>query len=301
MPDGSRKTNRLAPAVGHSLAALLPVVFTMVQIETAAALDVGVSGAAAGVGAGLNSGIGSDGLSAGVGVSNGGNGASASGNVGPSGLGGGLGVDAGSAGTTANAGIGSGQQGLSGGAGSSLGGNGTLSGGSSSSASPSASGLSGEGPAGGAASASVNTGNPDQGAPGQGRTAGTIASIAPTARAIPSLTGVALPQPLWPYENGASDSGWFRSVQVLKPLQAKPGTPLTVVQSCRNALVSGASRYGAIRVDVASAGRLARLKDGSVSAPVEARIVFRRGDRVQVRQAPVTCRLDARGRMLAMF
>jgi hypothetical protein len=340
MSNGSmRHRVLLAPAMGCSLATLLSIGLTFVQAETATALDVGASVGAAGVGAGLNAGLGSDGLSAGVsvgsegsraaasgntgpsgiggamganagavgasaqgnlgtgglsagaGVSSGGNGASVSGNVGPSGLSGGPGGDARSAGATASAGIG-GQQGSSGAVGTGLGGTGT---------SASGSGLSGAGSLGTSASASANGGTPGQGAPGQGHTAGPIASIAPTALATSSSAGITLPGSLWPHESGASDGGWFRGIHVLKPLRARPGTPLAVVQSCRNALVSGASSYGAIQVDVASAGRTARLKDGNLSAPVEARIVFQRGNRVQVRQARVTCRVDEKGRTVAMF
>jgi hypothetical protein len=344
MIDGSKRNKIcLAPAMGHSLAALLLTAFLIMQVETAGALDVGVSGGAAGVGAGLSAGIGSEGLSAGMGVnsegsrtsasgsagpsgiagglganagsvgasaqgnlgsgglsagagvSSEGNGASVTGNVGPSGLSGGLGGNAGSAGATASASVG-GQQGSNAGVGASLGGNGTSAAGNTSSASSSGAGseFSGAGSLG----ASANAGIPSQGAPGQRPTAGSIASIAP---AMSALGGVNFPESLWPYESGASGGGWFRSIHLLKPLRVRPGTPLTIVQSCRNALVSGASSYGATQVDVASSGRTARLKDGSLSAPIEAKIVFQRGNRVQVRQARITCRLDARGRMLAMY
>jgi hypothetical protein len=240
------------------------------------------------VGASAQGNLGSGGIHAGAGVSSGDHGASLSGTVGPSGLNGGMGVNAGSAGATANVGIGGGQQGPDGGVGASLGGNGTPAGGSTSSASPSVNG-------------SGFSGVSSLGAPGQGLDSGTVASIAPTAPARSSVAGISLPESLWPYEHGTSADGWFRSIYLLKPLRTKTGTPLSVVQSCRNALVSGASLYGATQVDAAGAGRIARLKDGSLSAPVEARIVFQRGDRVQVRQARITCRLDARGRMLAMF
>jgi len=56
-----------------------------------------------------------------------------------------------------------------------------------------------------------------------------------------------------------------------------------------------------MHVDVASSGRVSHLKDGSLSAPVEARILFQRGSLVQIRQARVTCRMDQAGRVTAMF
>jgi hypothetical protein len=134
-----------------------------------------------------------------------------------------------------------------------------------------------------------------------GRTSGSIASIALPTLAASSLAEVTLPESLWPIGRGEGDGGWFRSLYSLQPLRAKPGTSLSIVQSCRSALVQGAMRYGATQVDVASAGRTTRVKGGGLSAPVEARIVYQRGSRVQIRQARVTCRLDATGRRVAMF
>jgi hypothetical protein len=147
----------------------------------------------------------------------------------------------------------------------------------------------------------MNGGNPDQRAPDEARTSGFLASIAPTALATSPLAGAAVPKALLPIEKGGGDGGWFRNIYLLQPLRANPGTPLSVVQSCRNALIPGALRYGAKQVDVASAGRTVRLKGGGFSAPVEARILFQRGNHVQVRQARITCRLDQAGRIVAMF
>ncbi|KLK91752.1 hypothetical protein AA309_18480 [Microvirga vignae] len=243
----------------------------------------GISGGAGvnagAVGASANAGIGSNGLSAGGSINSGDSGASIGGSVGPNGIGAG--------GSLSGAGSGGGSQGFSGVAGASLGGHG--------------SGVSGVGSVGTGTSASMNGGNPDQHVSDEARTSGFLASIAPTALATSSLAGAAVPKALLPIEKGGGDSGWFRSIYLLQPLRAKPGTPLSVVQSCRNALISGALRYGATQVDVASAGRTVRVKGGGFSAPVEARILFQRGNQVQVRQARITCRLDQAGRIAAMF
>jgi hypothetical protein len=339
----------LVPTMQSFLAALFFLVFTVAQVRDGAALDVGVSGGAVGLGAGASAGVGSGGLSVGAGLSSGGigggasigtvgastnagvgsngvsvgggistgsNGASVGGSVGPSGIGGALGVGAGAAGAAANTGIGAngvsvggslssagGTRGPSGGAGLGSGGNGTPAGGSLNSAGPSTNGsaISGVSSDGTGTSVSINGANPEQRTPFEARTSGFLASIAPTALATSSLAVAAVPRALLPVENGHGDSGWFRSIYLLQPLRAKPGSSLSVVQSCRNALVPRAVHYGATHVDVASAGRTVRIKGGGISAPVEARILFQRGNHVQVRQARITCRLDQAGRITAMF
>jgi hypothetical protein len=72
-----------------------------------------------------------------------------------------------------------------------------------------------------------------------------------------------------------------------------------MVVACRTALTEAASQYGAVRVDVASAASPRRSSDGGISAPMEARIVYLRGGRTEVRQAKVTCQFDASGEVVA--
>jgi hypothetical protein len=85
----------------------------------------------------------------------------------------------------------------------------------------------------------------------------------------------------------------------LGPLVSRPGTPVAVLDSCRNAIAAAASPYGAARVDVVSAGRAVRVHDGGLAAPVEARILYARRGQFQVRRARVSCRLDAAGTVVA--
>jgi hypothetical protein len=110
---------------------------------------------------------------------------------------------------------------------------------------------------------------------------------------------LALPQQLLPFDNGRGDGGRRASWSNLGPLPARPGTPPGVVAACRSALASAATPYGAVQVDVASAGRASRLRNGGLSAPVKARVIYVRNGRMQVRQAGVTCRLDDQGRVVA--
>jgi hypothetical protein len=76
-----------------------------------------------------------------------------------------------------------------------------------------------------------------------------------------------------------------------------PGTPPAVVRACHEAIASAAAPLGAVRVRAASAGPLRRLRSGTLSAPVEVRIHYARQGGIEVRQARIRCRLDARGRV----
>jgi hypothetical protein len=319
--DLTSREYHFAQTVPCLLPILLPMVFAIAHIGGTSALEIGVSGAAAGLSAGVSADIGSKGLSAGADIAGNSSRASAGASVGSSGVSGGLGANVGAIGASATGALGpsgvgagaglssgnggGGAPGLSGGAGQSSGANAAPANGSSNSI--------GSSHTGGSHSGGISTGpgssragtdrHADQDAPREERTTGLTARAVPgrlTASASSTSSNSILPGSLWPVGNGSGDSGWFQSIHLLKPLQAKPGTPLDIVQSCRNALVPGALHHGAVQVDVASAGRTTRLKDGSLSAPVEARVVFQRGARVQVRQARVTCRLDAGGRTIAI-
>jgi hypothetical protein len=72
-----------------------------------------------------------------------------------------------------------------------------------------------------------------------------------------------------------------------------------ILAACRAALAEAAEPYGATKVDVAVTGAPRKSSDGGLSAPVEARIVYSRSGRVQVRQARVTCQFDAGGQVVA--
>ncbi|HEV2559528.1 MAG TPA: hypothetical protein VGU45_12940 [Microvirga sp.] len=85
----------------------------------------------------------------------------------------------------------------------------------------------------------------------------------------------------------------------LAPLTARFSVPAPVIDACRAAIAAAASAHGAQHVEVVGAGRTASLRGGGVAAPVEARILYARNGRFQVRQAQVSCRLDAAGRVVA--
>ena len=106
----------------------------------------------------------------------------------------------------------------------------------------------------------------------------------------PSRSGrsdISLPRNLMP--DGLS---WGFALQA--PLRAIPGTPNSVVRICVQAIERAAMPYGVVRVDAASSGPLRRQRHGTL-APLRVRIQYARQGGVEVRQARVSCRLDATG------
>ena len=106
---------------------------------------------------------------------------------------------------------------------------------------------------------------------------------------IPSIS---LPASLAPLGRIDTQTGQRRS------LIPRPGTPLQVVQNCRQAIVAAALPYGVQRVDAASAGAMRRSNGGHV-APVEFRVAYARQGGIETRQAVVSCRLNQNGRVFA--
>jgi hypothetical protein len=120
----------------------------------------------------------------------------------------------------------------------------------------------------------------------------------------PSSAGLVLPSQVAPLlessdDRKRSDRSADLGSSSLRPLGPASPALRPVVRACRTALAEAASRYGATRVDVASTAPPRRSSDGGISAPMEARIVYVRGGRMQVRQAKVTCQFDANGQVVA--
>jgi hypothetical protein len=94
----------------------------------------------------------------------------------------------------------------------------------------------------------------------------------------------------------------YASIQASTPrLQHRPGTPIEVVESCRQAVIAAAQQHAVesgaqvVRVDATSAGAmrpLGRLQ----AAPVEVGVVYLRPTGRELRQAVIECRVDRRGR-----
>jgi hypothetical protein len=95
----------------------------------------------------------------------------------------------------------------------------------------------------------------------------------------------------------------YASEQAIVPkLHHRPGTPLAVVQSCREAVVSAARIHAGetgatlVRVDATSAGEVRPTRNGQ-SAPVEVGIVYGRSSGREARQGVIDCRVDHQGRV----
>ncbi|MER9061324.1 hypothetical protein NKI82_23480 [Mesorhizobium sp. M0482] len=135
-------------------------------------------------------------------------------------------------------------------------------------------------------------------APGSPAAATTATASAKTARQSIVLPPVLLPSK--PGDGGSERVTKGYPAEFLAPLKAKTGTPAAVVRACRAAIVSAATPLGAVRVHAVSAGAL-RQRRGALTAPIEVRIDYARQGGIEVRQAQVSCRLDASGRVTAII
>jgi len=148
---------------------------------------------------------------------------------------------------------------------------------------------------------STNTGNPSAAAPA------IISGPNPDDTAVVSakskIETVDLPSTLVPSRLDHSESGRVTEGYPFGPqtsLKAKPGTPPAVVGACRGAILSAATPLGAVRVSAVSAGPL-RQRRGALAAPIQVRITYARHGSIEVRQAKVSCRLDAFGSVTAVI
>jgi hypothetical protein len=87
---------------------------------------------------------------------------------------------------------------------------------------------------------------------------------------------------------------------VLAPVMPLPGTPVTIVQSCRERIVAAARPYGVVRVDAASAGPLRPLRNG-FAAPLQIRVLYARRGGLEARLASIRCIIGSGGQVHAML
>jgi hypothetical protein len=95
-----------------------------------------------------------------------------------------------------------------------------------------------------------------------------------------------------------SQLGWVRGTSatlatLASPLTPRGGAPEWLVEACRAAIAEAAMPYGVQTVQAVSAGLARRLQKGGLEAPVEIRVLYRRPDSYEVRQAILNCRADA--------
>jgi hypothetical protein len=84
------------------------------------------------------------------------------------------------------------------------------------------------------------------------------------------------------------------------PPDATPGTPGTVVDSCRVAIEVAATPFGMLSVSVREVGSLRRVGQGAISVPLDVHIEYARQGGVEIRQGPIRCDLDASGTVIGL-
>ena len=85
------------------------------------------------------------------------------------------------------------------------------------------------------------------------------------------------------------------------PLVGVGGVSPEMLAVCRERIAARTQPLGATWIDVASAGNPIHLLDGGTEAPIETSITYEHDNKVQVRQARVTCRLDDQGRVVEVL
>ncbi|MBZ9869188.1 hypothetical protein LB515_27755 [Mesorhizobium sp. CA15] len=124
------------------------------------------------------------------------------------------------------------------------------------------------------------------------------ASIPSTPAAIVDLStggghSLDLPSALQPLEDNTVPSA-------VHPIEALPGVPDKVVRACQDAIEQAAAKFGAASVRVSSAGSIRRLSKRKISAPIQVSIDYMHQGRVETREAPVECELNAKGSVIGL-
>ncbi|TPO01022.1 hypothetical protein FJ980_22510 [Mesorhizobium sp. B1-1-5] len=124
------------------------------------------------------------------------------------------------------------------------------------------------------------------------------ASIPSTPAAIVDLStdggrSLGLPPALQPLEDNTV-------LSAVHPIEALPGVPDKVVRACQDAIEQAAAKFGAASVRVSSAGSIRRLSKRKISAPIQVSIDYMHQGRVETRQAPVGCELNAKGSVIGL-
>lgn len=122
---------------------------------------------------------------------------------------------------------------------------------------------------------------------------GTSTTAVSIARSTGTGRSLGLPSGLQP-------PGDVDSPSTVSPIKALPGVPDEVVRACRDAIESAAAPFGATSVRVSSAGSIRRLSPDTISAPIEVSIDYGRQGKVETRQAPIRCELNATGGVIGL-
>lgn len=154
----------------------------------------------------------------------------------------------------------------------------------------------GKGPAGDPADPVGASGSPSSNDDGISTT--PTASIPSTPAAIVDLStggghSLDLPSALQPLDDNTVPSA-------VHPIEALPGVPDKVIRACQDAIEQAAAKFGAASVRVSSAGSIRRLSKRKISAPIQVSIDYMHQGRVETREAPVECELNAKGSVIGL-
>jgi hypothetical protein len=85
-----------------------------------------------------------------------------------------------------------------------------------------------------------------------------------------------------------------------KRLTSVDTAPPRAVRACRDTIKAAAAPYQAKQVEAVGAGPASRTSQGITTVPIDARVIYARGQVSQVRQARISCRLNNRGIVVAL-
>ena len=85
------------------------------------------------------------------------------------------------------------------------------------------------------------------------------------------------------------------------PVVPVPEPRSDAARACQDTIVGKAKEYGAILVEAVSVGAPDHFLNGYTEVPIEMRIHYQHEERVEVRQARITCRVDALSNVVALL
>jgi hypothetical protein len=106
---------------------------------------------------------------------------------------------------------------------------------------------------------------------------------------------------------GSGSSGAEMFMSAAEPEVPQAPSPQTEVaevlgiDACKDVIAAQARRLGAIHVEAVSAGEPKRLPNGFTEASLDASIIYRQENLVQLREARVTCELDHEGKVVSLL
>jgi hypothetical protein len=103
-----------------------------------------------------------------------------------------------------------------------------------------------------------------------------------------------------PPDDNALEASTPQFALAVSALKVQPTAPLEIVTACRNGVIQAALPFDPVHVDAVSAGGLEEAEGGGYVAPLIVRIVYDREGGYEIREAEVTCQVDAAGVVVSL-